>query len=98
MNETPRTDSEVTSLYVKKSPTIVSFLHMAKIARELERELDFSEKTGRQIWRANERLQSELAAERDLADKLAETLDGLDWLAASPPQALAAWREARRDP
>ncbi len=71
---------------------------MAKIARELERELDFSEKTGRQIWSANERLQSELAAERDLADKLAEALDGLDWLATSPPQALAAWREARRDP
>ena len=45
-----------------------------------------------------EELERELAAERDLADKLAETLDGLDWLAASPPQALAAWKEARRDP
>jgi hypothetical protein len=69
---------------------------MAKIARQLERELDFSEKHGRQIWSNNERLQAELAAERDLADRLAETLGGLDWLATSGPQALAAWKEARK--
>ena len=36
-------------------------------------------------------------AERALADRLAETLDGLHWLAAEPPQALTAWKEARRE-
>ena len=45
--------------------------------------------------RADE-LADKLAAERDLADSLAETLDGLDWLAAEPPKALAAWKEARK--
>jgi len=45
--------------------------------------------------RADE-LADKLAAERDLADSLAETLDGLDWLAAEPPKALTAWKEARK--
>jgi predicted RNase H-like nuclease (RuvC/YqgF family) len=45
--------------------------------------------------RANE-LEKELEQERALADRLAGTLDGLDWLAAEPPRALAAWKEARK--
>ena len=41
-------------------------------------------------------LERELTAERDLDDRLAETLGGLDWIAASPPQSLVAWKEARK--
>ena len=37
-----------------------------------------------------------IKSERGLADGLAETLDGLDWLADNHPQSLAAWKEARR--
>ena len=44
-----------------------------------------------------EQLERELGAERALANRLAETLDGLDWLAANLPQSLVAWKEARRD-
>jgi septal ring factor EnvC (AmiA/AmiB activator) len=61
---------------------------------QLERELDFSEKTGRQIWQANERLKAELEQERALADRLAEALtDSATWSHALP--AYQAWKEAR---
>ena len=97
MSETPRTDASQFHITISQNPDDAGeWLVNADLARQLERELDFSEKTGRQIWSANERLQAELAAERALADRLAEALDGLDWLAASPPQALAAWKEARK--
>jgi hypothetical protein len=42
-----------------------------------------------------EELERELAAERALADRLAEALDGLDWVHINEPKALAAWKEAR---
>ena len=45
---------------------------------------------------AHRRRANELEQERALADRLGETLDGLDWLAAEPPRALAAWKEARK--
>jgi chromosome segregation ATPase len=54
-----------------------------------------SEQTEAHRQRANE-LEQELEQERALADRLAETLDGLDWLAAEPPKALVAWKEARK--
>lgn len=66
---TPRTDAIAhaghnESVYIAK---------MTYLARELERELAFSEKSGRQIWDANERLKRELdeareqlAAEREI--------------------------------
>lgn len=74
-----------------------------EFARELERELDFSEKSGRQIWDANERLQAELVAERALADRLGSVLDEIagafnenGWvLRPAITEALAAWKEAR---
>jgi predicted RNase H-like nuclease (RuvC/YqgF family) len=107
-------------------------LRDAEIER-LERELDASEQTGRQIWKANDRLKSELgsptdspdanttaharinwwrdrcddlwndlAAERALADRLASELSackntfGIEF--GGTTEALAAWKEARRDP
>ncbi len=42
-----------------------------------------------------EELERELAAERALADRLAEALDGLEWVHINEPKALAAWKEAR---
>jgi len=53
---------------------------------------------GQTIAEAADRLEEmdrELAAERALADRLAETLGGLDWLGAKYPKALAAWKESR---
>jgi hypothetical protein len=41
-------------------------------------------------------LKRELAAERALADRLAEALDGLEWVHINEPKALAAWKEARK--
>jgi hypothetical protein len=41
-------------------------------------------------------LHEQIADVLALADRLAETLDGLDWLAAEPPKALTAWKEARK--
>jgi hypothetical protein len=44
-----------------------------------------------------EELERELAAERALADRLAEALDGLEWVHINEPKALAAWKEARNE-
>jgi hypothetical protein len=44
-----------------------------------------------------EELERELAAERALADRLAEALDGLEWVQINEPKALAAWKDARHE-
>ena len=44
-----------------------------------------------------EELERELAAERALADRLAEALDGLEWVQINEPKALAAWKESRHE-
>ena len=67
MTPTPRTDDEWNTLIVS-APWDAAAEHMAQVARQLERELDFSEKTGMQIWAANERLKADrVALERGLA-------------------------------
>jgi len=71
---------------------------------ELERELDFSEQTGRQIWQANERLKAELAAERELADRLGTWVRALyrdkkvpTFCEESVHRAINTWEDARRE-
>lgn len=39
MSDTPRTDAEADRSYTDKSPTIVAYLRMGRLARCLEREL-----------------------------------------------------------
>lgn len=102
---TPRVDEEIVHLLDSRLNEVEAV--PADFARQLERELDFSEKTGRQIWQANERLQRELSAERALADRLAAPLffnehealagEDLEWTPAHVA-AVAAYKEARHDP
>ena len=99
MTPTPRTDAAETMWN-----DIGMMVVLSTFARQLERELDFGEKTGKQIWGANERLQAdkvklerELTTERALADRLAVCLDDLQY-EHNPMQAKAAfeaWKEAR---
>jgi hypothetical protein len=77
-----------------KGDANAKILDLHEMNEQLERELDFSEKTGRQIWQANERLKAELEQERALADRLASALtDSATWSHALP--AYQAWKEAR---
>jgi hypothetical protein len=69
---------------------------------ELERELaestqslDFQTQLNREVIDLEKKTFAELAAERALADRLAEALDGLEWVHINEPKALAAWKEAR---
>jgi hypothetical protein len=106
MNEkpTPRTDEAQFHITISQNPDDAGvWLVDSDFARLLEREnLTFraaqkacEDCDAPRVDRIDE-LERELAAERALADRLAETLDGLDWLAAEPPKALTAWKEARK--
>ena len=99
IHDTPRTDAVLNTFKGSASKLAADLATHAEI---LERELVDRAESWRMssVCRSKEaviaRLELELTAERALADRLAETLDGLDWLAADPPRALAAWKEARR--
>jgi hypothetical protein len=98
MNDTPRTDAAIAA-----SDGQWSFV-LRDLAQELERELAesteslaFQTQLNREVIELEKKTFTELAAERALADRLAEALDGLEWVNINEPKALAAWKEARRE-
>lgn len=75
MSKTPKTDAlRLKMAQLGWPPDAEPVSTIMSSHSELERELDFSEQSGRQIWSANKRLQSDLVAERALADRLATAL------------------------
>ena len=104
---TPRTDAEWQSLIVS-APWDAAAEHMAQVARQLERELAAKDAHADEIYKAGvdlaAMLEDKLAAERALADRLAETLANVQGDYASTggittlevDEALAAWKEAIR--
>lgn len=100
---TPRTDLHSVH-WVQQGGSQSTEVVPAYFARELERELRFNEKVSKQIWSVNERLKrqldearEQLAAERALADRLANALtECLCGYTYDSDRSLAAWKEARR--
>jgi hypothetical protein len=100
MNDTPRTDAIAHRGYNESA----YIAEMTGLARELERELAesteslaFQTQLNREVIDLEKKTFAELAAERALADRLAEALDGLLRVHINEPKALAAWKEARRE-
>lgn len=100
MNDTPRTDAIAHRGYNESA----YIAEMTGLARELERELAesteslaFQTQLNREVIDLEKKTFAELAAERALADRLAEALDGLEWVHINEPKALAAWKEARHE-
>lgn len=97
MTDTPRTDA----LQIAYRKAWAERNEKAAVDALLESHDDLEKELAREKLRAEENgklahnLGIRLASERALADRLAEVIDGLDWMEASPPQALAAWKAAR---
>ena len=107
-SSTPETTAFLESLW---NPDIHrDFEELRDFARKMERERDdwrdAEAAANRCFARANQQVLTLRAcleyianagiSARHCEDEAQKALDGLDWLAASPPQALAAWKEARK--
>ena len=98
MTQTPRTDAAIAASDGQWSFTL------RDLAQELERELASKDAQVDEIYKVYKaaldlaaKLESDLAAERALADRLASALtDSATWSHALPTY--EAWKESRRDP